>query len=1293
LADQELPPIDESLRWLIDYDEAERMGMAITVALPRPNQPIRRLLVYGVRAGLDPVASAGRLDRLVRAHLFTDGAGFVAQGTPTNNTDSVRTDWSRRAAPGPPLLDLPPLSDGANGAVTASALGLDPAGLAQLPGAEDAEQARAAAFNTALWTTTWGDAIEHLTPAGRANGDKRLDSPSLDAVRDHWVSCVRGRGPLPVLRFGRQPYGVLPIVVTDESWRPLRGGVIEDRLVPFINQAVRWMWNDAAPAATVMNRPLDAALPEILGTDAVLRGLRVRTALSPEHTFETGDAYILPDLGSDNSGQQVTNVLHLLAGVAAEELDTHQLLGKKTRALALPLVHETDQAFVLGLLEPDPPAMVHKSVLQVLLAHADAVERHARASIAAPEMQGILRETVESARADVSRDLLLQALDAAFEPRRADNQLAPEAASQVTRSVGRLDLRAVADRHPLPSLAPATTVQQIAGVVPQSDRLRGNIGLQMVGELFHRTDWSASFHAALETIASIDAIDERRLLLSETLDCCSHRLDAWITAAATSRLAELRVDGVRGACLGAYGWLENIEVRTPAPAGQIDGRPVLHDGADGGYVHAPGLSHAATAGILRSGRLTHRRGDPNNEALDIDLSSSRTRDALAVLDGMRRGQSLGALLGYRLERRLHERSGHGLELDRFIYVLRTVAPLRGGKLTEPGVPVEESLAASDVVDGLRLLEVPPAKILQKLTDGPDDQRYIVPPDAWRPPQPGEAQAVMGAIAELEQTHDAIADLLLAESVYQLVSGNPTRAAAALDVLGAGEAMPPEPDVVHTPRTGIPIQHRVAVVIGDPPPPPIFGWNTATPRAMAEPRLDRWAQQTLGDPATIAINTGRATLADANLSALDVIYDADGDNVGASTLASRLRQTLGDLGEDLSRLAPTWELAGMLRALVVAGRPLDVVDLGRKVDDRDVGRLADADEFTARARDATGALKTALAAGDPLADLAAFGVRRSPPTRGALPLTPAEQAAEQSGLITEATSRAANADRLLAQIAPETPRKALIEIASKTIATIFGGGFVAVPRLLPAPAGEADLWSGAVGSAGVRVRSGADIRPWLVRMSAVRATTSQYGATVLVRDALGRHPLLRVVQTPAGAYGTWVGLAFPAGRPPMAPLASMVVELVGAFAGDPEPDVSQALAGVLIDEWTEVIPRLLERHDPKNPGVAPELVDVTTTGIAINANAPGARPPQSILIALSPDGADWTGDRLVRVLDEALGLARMRTLTLPQLPLAGRYLPALYFRDWSLQGEPVIDWKSVATEFHGENIVQFLRVDQ
>jgi hypothetical protein len=1290
IGDEDLPPIDESLRWLVDYAEAERVGMGVTVALPRPGQPIRRLLVYGVRAALDATAGAARLDRLVRSHRFTDGAQFVPQGTPTNNSDSARTDWSKRVNPGALALVATALAADANAAVTATALGLDPASLAPLPGAADAEQARAGAFNTVLWATTWGDAIEHLTPAGRMNGDKRLDSPSLDAVRDHWVGHVRGRGPLPVMRLGRQPYGVLPVVATDASYRPLRDGFVENRLVPFIDQQVRWMWNDAQAAApTVMNRPLDTALPDILGTDAVLRGLRVRTALSPDPIVKGATALTLPDLGDDSSGPQVTKALLILSGVADEALDQHDLLGTKTRSLALPLVHETDQAFVAGLLQPDPPRMPHKSVLQVLLGHAHAIEQHSRASIVTPELRGMLRETIAATETDVDRRLLNDALDAAFEPRAGGSRAVADAASAVTKSVGRLDLRAVADRHPLKALAPETTVQQLGGVAPSVNRLRGELGLQIIGELFHRTNWAAAFHSALDVISRIDSIEERRLLLCETLDCCSHRLDAWITAAASRRLADVRAGGARGAFLGAYAWLENIELRAPAAAGQVDGRTVLHDGTDGGFVHAPGLVHAATAGILRSGRLTHRRGDPNNEALDIDLSSTRTRDALDLLDGMRRGQSLGALLGYRLERRLHERSGGALELDRFIYVLRTLAPLRGGKLTESGAPVEENLAASDVVDGLRLMELPAATIQKKLVDGPDDKRYIVPPDAWVPPRAGEGEAVMAAIAELERTHDAVADLLLAESVHQLVSGNSARAAAALDALGGGEAVPPEPDVVRIPRTGVSIQHRIAIVVPDPLPAPVAGWSATTPRAEAEPRLDRWAQYALGDPADLRIAAGsERTLADANLSALDVLYDADGDSPATSTLASRLRTAIADLGDDLAALAPVWELAGMLRALLLAGRPLDVADVGNPVEDGAVGRVADADELIARATACTAAMKAALASADPLGSAVAFGIRPLAAV-GALPLTGAEAAAAQARLLTEATTRVETAEHVLGQIVATTPRKARVELASKALATIFGAGFVAVPRLLPPPAGEADLWRGALGAGGVRARPGADIRPWLARMGVLRANASSYGATVLVRDAYGRTPLLRVAQSPASAYGTWAGLPFPDGRPPMVPLASMVVELAGAAAGDAEPDVSGTLAGLLVDAWTEVVPRRLERSDPKNPDAQPELVDVTTTGVALNANAPGARPPQAIVVALSADGADWDGDRLVHLLDEALALARMRTLTLQQIPFAGRYLPALYFRDWSLQGEPIIDWVKVATEFRADNTLKYL----
>ncbi|MFT3924530.1 MAG: hypothetical protein QM778_18470 [Myxococcales bacterium] len=1292
LDDQDLPLVDESLRWLVDYTEAERVGLAVTVPLPLPGRPVRRLTVYGVRATLDSASSAARFARLIRAHSFTDGAEFIAQGTPTNNTESIRAGWSRRTPLGSPVLD--PTADTAldtNAAVSAAALGIDRAVMSKLPGADDRPQARAAAFNTALWSTTWGDAIEHLTPEGQANGDQRLDSPSLEAVRDHWVAHVRGRGPLPVLRLGRQPYGLLPIVATDAAWRPLQGGFIEESLVPFLNQSVRWMWTAGGTnAVTVMNQALDTALPQILGTDAILRGLRVRTALSP-NPLVTAAAFVMPDLGDPATEQQVTRALLLLSGVADNALDDHDLLGKKTRTLALPLVHESDVEFVNHLLHGPRASMTPQSVLQVLLAHADAIDQHRRDTIVPASMHGVVREAIASNRSNLDAGLLAQALDAVLVEGAVKDPVVGKAALHVVSRIGRLDPRVVADRHPIPAIAPETMVEKIGGEGQRIDRLSARQGMQAIGELFCRASWSASVRSSLELIATIESLEERRLLLSETLDCCSHRLDAWLTSAASLRLSSLRANGAQGMYFGAYGWLENITLNPPDEAGEIDDRPVFHDRADGGYVYAPSLMHATAAAILRSGRLTHRHGDPNAEALEIDLSSARTRDALALLGGMRRGQSLGALLGYRLERRLHEASGNGLELDRFIYVLRALAPLRAGKLTSPGETAEESVAASDVVDGLRLMELDPETIKKKLALGPDNTRYLVPPDAWKPPKGGEEQAVLAAIVELERSHDAVADLLLAESVYQIAAGNPARAAAALDVLGAGEALPPEPEVARTPRSGVPIQHRIVVLVPDPAPRPIHGWNTISPRARVEPRLDRWAQGALGDPRAILLDAALGTtLADAELSALDVLYDADGDSLASSTLAARLRANPRPLGDDFAHLAPIWELASMLRALLTSGRALDVCDLGRAVEEGAQGRKADVAELRERATEAVRSFKAACASDRPLQQLASFGVR-PPPTVSKLALTDAEQAQVDDALRTEAASRLKVAESLLAQAEGAPSSRGAVELISKAIGGLFGGSFVVVPRWLPPPPNEHDPWSEAVGPGGVSARPGADIRPWLARAGALRACASSLGETLLVREALGQRPRLRVVQSPADAYGTWAGLPFANGQPPTRPLTCIVAEVTGADAGH-EPSLAGAVAGLVLDEWTEIVPRRLERSDPRDPNKPAELVDIASTGIALNANAPGARPPQALLIALSPDGGDWTNDRLVQVLDEARALAQMRTLTLQQIPFAGRYLPALYFRDWSLQGEPVIDWVKLKTQYAREEVLQFLEVD-
>jgi hypothetical protein len=84
-------PVDEGIKWMIDFAEAEKVGMALRLSLPpiagSTQRGIDRLIVVGVKASLDATASAKRVAELVRAHQYTDGLGLLAQGTPSNNTE------------------------------------------------------------------------------------------------------------------------------------------------------------------------------------------------------------------------------------------------------------------------------------------------------------------------------------------------------------------------------------------------------------------------------------------------------------------------------------------------------------------------------------------------------------------------------------------------------------------------------------------------------------------------------------------------------------------------------------------------------------------------------------------------------------------------------------------------------------------------------------------------------------------------------------------------------------------------------------------------------------------------------------------------------------------------------------------------------------------------------------------------------------------------------------------------------------------------------------------------------
>ena len=162
-------------------------------------------------------------------------------------------------------------------------------------------------------------------------------------------------------------------------------------------------------------------------------------------------------------------------------------------------------------------------------------------------------------------------------------------------------------------------------------------------------------------------------------------------------------------------------------------------------------------------------------------------------------------------------------------------PLVAGKSNDPADANErhEQIAARNVVDGLLLGRA-------TLDDALATKLALDPAGpAWT--------AVKAEVAKLRDTIDAVADMLMAESVYQLVKGSPSTAAATLDAMAQGKVRPPDPEIATVPRRGTPLTHRVVIVLGDGAAALPAGWvNAATPRAELEPWVDAWLGGLFGD---------------------------------------------------------------------------------------------------------------------------------------------------------------------------------------------------------------------------------------------------------------------------------------------------------------------------------------------------------------------------------------------------------------------------------------------------------------
>jgi hypothetical protein len=1269
-----VPPGSE---WLVDYDRAVDVGMAVTVTLGGGQAPIERVIAIGTRASLAPSAAADELEALLAGHRFHTGLGLVTQGTPTNNADAERSPYRARTNPEAPPLSPPSPQAGSDTSAAAQMLGIDAAVLTGLVGGGSGEQVVARLVNTALWTPGWGEYLSRLDEQGVPGLVDAQRESARGLFRDH----VRGRGCAPAIRVGAQPYGVLP--VSDlRAWVPQAGETTAG-----IVQVVRTLlgrWRFAAERNVPKIRPgqpdLDETILEVLGSSPVLQGLRVRPVVSDDVS-----AAVIASLGLDHREYEAEKmstaaVMSGLLGADASKVIVGSL-HSKTRPLPLPLASKRDPEFIEALLGTPSSVLDVDSVLQALLVLA---WQSSELDVAKASPASVLPSLV--AFVDLDPDLKTRATTVLG---RADTA-APE---ELFGIVAELQKAGVSAGGPsmLRAYQPVehiqTSLAEIALSAPPTAQAK-SVGAAALAGWLLAMGYRSEVRAAMQELTKTDLV-ARRLAVAEALDCSSHRLDAWATAIVSERHAHQSgrkagrgARGARGLTIGAYGVVENLRPAGPS----VDG-----------WILAPSTRHATAAGMLRSSHLSHL---PTSGAASdggpfaIDLSSGRIQSAAHVIDGVRQGQQLGALIGYQIERALADARLARLQLS-----LRTIAPLVARRLHDSdgadSQAAQESVAATNVVDGVLLLKthVPGDPALRTALDQPPKNVYLDPGD-WEALTNAEWSTVTRIMREAADTIDAVADVMLSESILQFAGGNPHRAAAAMDAMSTGASPSDTIDVLEAHDSGERLTHRVLAVIGGDEP--ASAWNPNRPRALVEPRLEAWAAAHLGDPANIVladVGGERLTLAEAGLAALDLVYAAD-----LAALERALRIAIPDLGDTALAVTrdPSWPkalralgqvvgLAATLRAIIAGSSPLLPLDLARPGEQATRDLQAALPELTARVTSLAASLGAAVAGLEgTIATIPEDGIVDAPDEAAAF--AQAAYALEPFGIPLEPTAdrpldvswvrdawHAAEARSLSAQagvdaltaLPAETPSLAL-DSAQEVAGAVLGDGFLVVPVL--SPGSGTDRFAEAVTNPAFMAPPASTLRRLVRDVGTVRQQVTRLSEAQLLGGALGNPRVLSVAQLaerdeetgdPAPGTTQWLAGPLPPEGPwPASPVAHLVLDQVGTV--EPGTDV----AGMVIDAWVEDLPAQVgPKADPDDPRPGR-----ARTGLAIRCNSASARPPQAVLSAVSPDGKRWTTDSLRGVIEHTLDLAKIRMVTLERLAGEGLVLPALYTRSSSLQGQ-------------------------
>ena len=813
----ETPASAAAAAWLHDFDKAIACGMGIKIDLTidQFTKGFSKIISIGIRTNLNSDQTRQQIESLFENHRYSaSGIGLIPLGSATNNSDEESSEFRKEQTAienAGTLTSISPNDESKSlnlndGAWLSQFLGIDDSMIQGLSNSGNTDQTEARRMNQALFPVTLGYFLREMM-------DPEVTDSGIADAEKFFNNYVLGRGHIPSIRIGKQPYGILPASVFSRF--SLKSTDSTRKQIFAIIQSVYPCWKGKITDLKQISKTSTLSSEDFLQILALhptsvsyyqrfLEDIsdKINAANAANITLlpTLNDAFIESLIFSTESTREKLETIGLNPDLARPEI-LFKLFSEKQTALNGPVIEAVIDTYGVALKEVfSETEYLSSNYIQWLCENDyDTIRKETGLKFTSrPLLFLLLKQAYQLMYSETAINLKAQAYNSTLTASRKDykdNQIIDQASKS---------------KHSL--LLKADKKITGSDIMPVADFLKSKLiekapSIKAIADL-------KNYISSLKAIAPLSKAKLERAL-TEHIDCCSYRIDAWIQGmyAHQIRTQRQKTDGSwsKGLFAGAYSYVENVK---PATASESHG-----------YILGPSQNHAATAAILKNAQISYK--DNSENPFTINLSSERILMAKELIDGVRNGTSLSKLVGYRFERLLAENS-----LQKYQAEFRALYPLVVNTNSQNTAADTAFQNKFRLCDGIKLYR-------------DFEKRGIVVYTALAGISVADKAAFVKVFNVLQNMMDALKDLMLSEGVYQLVQSNFERGAATLDSLTSGK-YPASPEIIQSQKSGTILQHKVGLHLKVSAASFVAG----SVRASLEPTSNNWLKSILPDPSNI-----------------------------------------------------------------------------------------------------------------------------------------------------------------------------------------------------------------------------------------------------------------------------------------------------------------------------------------------------------------------------------------------------------------------------------------------------------